>query len=145
MRRDPNQDTRTSVRDRIRPVFKSLVLVGVTTVGLLVLDHFFALRHVTLVYLVPVVIAATKLGIVPAVIAAIAGAGASAFFFYPPIYSFLVRDPNISLNSRSSCSSPSLPAIWRPISGGRPILRGVMKPKCRIFTRSRAGSPLPIP
>ena len=40
-----------------------------------------------------VVIAATKLGIVPAVIAAIAGAGASAFFFYPPIYSFLVRDP----------------------------------------------------
>jgi two-component system sensor histidine kinase KdpD len=93
MRRDPNQDTRTSVRDRILPVFKSLVLVGVTTVGLLVLDHFFALRHVTLVYLVPVVIAATKLGIVPAVIAAIAGAGASAFFFYPPIYSFLVRDP----------------------------------------------------
>ena len=67
----------------ILPVFKSLVLVGVTTVGLLILDHFFALRHVTLVYLVPVVIAATKLGIVPAVIAAIAGAGASAFFFYP--------------------------------------------------------------
>jgi K+-sensing histidine kinase KdpD len=56
-------------------------------------DQFFALRHVTLVYLVPVVIAATKLGIGPAVIAAVAGVGASAFFFYPPIYSFLVEDP----------------------------------------------------
>ena len=31
--------------------------------GLLILDHLFVLRHVTLVYLVPVVIAATKLGI----------------------------------------------------------------------------------
>jgi two-component system sensor histidine kinase KdpD len=32
-------------------------------------------------------------GIAPAVIAAIASVGASAFFFYPPIYSFLVHDP----------------------------------------------------
>jgi two-component system, OmpR family, sensor histidine kinase KdpD len=97
MRHDPDQDGRTSLRQRLRnslwPVLKSLVLVGVTTIGLLILDQFFALRHVTLVYLVPVVIAATKLGIVPAVIAAIAGGGASAFFFYPPIYSFLVQDP----------------------------------------------------
>ena len=75
------------------PVLKSLALVGVTTLALLILDQFFALRHVTLVYLVPVVIAATKLGIAPAVIAAIAGAGASAFFFYPPIYSLSVHDP----------------------------------------------------
>jgi two-component system, OmpR family, sensor histidine kinase KdpD len=74
-------------------VLKSLVLVGITTIGLLILDQFFALRHVTLVYLVPVVVAATKLGIAPAVIAAIASVGASAFFFYPPIYSFLVHDP----------------------------------------------------
>ena len=97
MRHDPDQDGRTSFRQRLRDsvwsVLKSLALVGVTTIGLLILDQFFALRHVTLVYLVPVVIAATKLGIVPAVIAAIAGGGASAFFFYPPIYSFLVQDP----------------------------------------------------
>src|SRR5262249_41718678 len=88
---------RVSVRRRIQTdalaVSKSLVLVAITTIGLLILDQFFALRHVTLVYLVPVVIAATKLGIVPAVIAAIAGGGASAVFFYPPIYSFLVEDP----------------------------------------------------
>ena len=96
MRPQPNQDRRSvrrRIRDHVAGVIKSLVLVGVTTIGLLILDHFFALRHVTLVYLVPVVIAATKLGITPAVVAAIAGGGASAFFFYPPIYSFLVEDP----------------------------------------------------
>jgi two-component system, OmpR family, sensor histidine kinase KdpD len=97
MRQESDQDRRISprqlMRDGLVPVPKSLLLVAVTTIGLLVLDYFFALRHVTLVYLVPVVIAATKLGIVPAVIAAIAGAGASAFFFYAPIYDFRVEDP----------------------------------------------------
>ena len=97
MRQNSDEVDRASVRRRLQDdalsVLKSLVLVAITTIGLLVLDQFFALRHVTLVYLVPVVIAATKLGIMPAVIAAIAGGGASAFFFYPPIYSFLVEDP----------------------------------------------------
>jgi two-component system sensor histidine kinase KdpD len=74
-------------------ILKSLGLVAITTLGLMILDYFFALRHVTLVYLVPVVIAATKLGIVPAVVAAIACVGGSAFFFYAPIYSFMVDDP----------------------------------------------------
>src|SRR5438128_7271913 len=97
MRQTSDQVDRASVWRRLQDdalaVFTSRVLVAITTIGLLVLDQFFALRHVTLVYVVPVVIAATKLGIVPAVIAAIAGGGASAFFFYPPIYSFLVEDP----------------------------------------------------
>src|SRR5262245_20670528 len=97
MRQNSGQVDRASTwrrgQNHALPVVQSLLLVAITTIGLLVLDQFFALRHVTLVYLVPVVIAATKLGIGPAVIAAVAGAGASAFFFYPPIYSFLVEDP----------------------------------------------------
>jgi two-component system, OmpR family, sensor histidine kinase KdpD len=96
MRRNFSQVGRALVRrsrGEALSVLKSLTLVAVTTIALLILDQFFALRHVTLVYLVPVVIAATKLGIGPAVIAAVAGGGASAFFFYPPIYSFLVEDP----------------------------------------------------
>src|SRR5262249_29672567 len=44
-------------------------------------------------YLVPVVIAATNWGMVAALIAAIASGGATVFFFYPPIYSFLIEDP----------------------------------------------------
>src|SRR5436309_7240670 len=96
MRRNFSQVGRAlvrQVRGAALSVLTSLTLAAVTTIALLILDQFFALRHVTLVYLVPVVIAATKLGIVPAVIAAIAGGAASAFFFYPPIYSFLVEDP----------------------------------------------------
>lgn len=74
-------------------VLKSLLLVGITTIALLVLEQFFSLRHLILVYLIPVVITATKLGIVPAIVAAIASGGATVFFFYPPIYSFVVEDP----------------------------------------------------
>ena len=102
MRQDSDRISGASVRRRTQadapsayalPVLKSLLLVGITTIVLLVLEQFFSLRHLILVYLIPVVIAATKLGIVPAVIAAIASAGATVFFFYPPIYSFVIEDP----------------------------------------------------
>src|SRR5262249_34672100 len=53
----------------------------------------FSLRHLILIYLIPVVIAAMNLGMVPAIIAAIASGAATVFFFYPPMYSFLVEDP----------------------------------------------------
>ncbi|MEI7806623.1 MAG: DUF4118 domain-containing protein [Hyphomicrobiales bacterium] len=81
------------IRDSIISILISLALVAAVTIGLAVLDRFFTLRHVSIIYLIPVVIAAAKLGVVPALIAAIGGLGASAFFFYPPIYSFLVNDP----------------------------------------------------
>lgn len=95
MKHETNQSRRTTRWPGLDmpAILKSLGLVAITTLGLMILDYFFALRHVTLVYLVPVVIAATKLGIVPAVVAAVACVGASAFFFYAPIYSFWVDDP----------------------------------------------------
>src|SRR5215831_556904 len=97
MRRDSDQVSRASVRRRIQDDalsgLKSLLLVGITTIALLVLDQFFSLRHLTLIYLVPVVIAATNWGMVAALIAAIASGGTTVFFFYPPIYSFLIEDP----------------------------------------------------
>src|SRR5262249_18343642 len=94
---DSYQVRQVSVRRRLQDdalsVLKSLLLVGITTIALLIAEQFFSLRHLILVYLVPVVVAATNLGMVPAVIAAIASGGATVFFFYPPIYSFLVEDP----------------------------------------------------
>ena len=44
------------------------------------------------------VIAATRFGIVPAIFAAVCGVLASAFFFYPPLYSFRITDPHEVLN-----------------------------------------------
>src|SRR5262249_44326689 len=97
MRQVSDQVSRASVRRRMQDnalsVLKSLLLVGITTIALLILDQFFSLRHLSLIYLVPVVIAGTNWGMVAALIAAIASGVATAFFFYPPIYSFLVEDP----------------------------------------------------
>src|SRR5262244_286770 len=89
--------SKASVRQRLQDdtlsVLKSLLLVGITTIALLIVEQFFSIRHLILLYLVPVIIAATNLGMVPAVIAVIASGGATVFFFYPPIYSFLIEDP----------------------------------------------------
>jgi two-component system sensor histidine kinase KdpD len=49
-------------------------------------------------YLIPVVIAATRWGIVPAIFASVCGALASTFFFYPPLYSFRIKDPQEIVN-----------------------------------------------
>ena len=43
-------------------------------------------------------IAATRWGIVSAVFAAICGVLASAFFFFPPLYSFRIKDPQEIIN-----------------------------------------------
>ena len=70
------------------PVATSLALVGVATVGLVIITGQVPLNLIPLVYMLPVVFAATRWGIVSGLIAAIAGAAAADFFFYPPIYSF---------------------------------------------------------
>jgi len=73
------------------PVVASLALVWLATIGLLVLSNVIALNLIALVYMLPVVLAATQWGIVPGLVAAFAGAAAADFFFYPPRYSFWIE------------------------------------------------------
>ena len=47
----------------------------------------------TPIYMLPVVVAATQWGLGPGIVAAVAGAAAADFFFYPPRYTFWIRDP----------------------------------------------------
>ena len=75
------------------PAVAALALVWLATIALVVIKQFATFDPITLVYLLPVVVAATQWGIVPAVIAAVAGAAAGDFFFFPPLYSFWIRDP----------------------------------------------------
>ena len=70
----------------------ALALIAITTVAIGVAIRFADLGHVGAIYLIPVLISAMRWGLAPALLAATAGAAASAFFFYPPIYSFLVQD-----------------------------------------------------
>lgn len=80
-------------RRHTRSVLLSLLLVGATTLCLLGIARVVDLPHVSIAYLIPVLVAATTLGLIPALVAAVAGIAASAFFFYPPIYDLRVSDP----------------------------------------------------
>ena len=75
------------------PLLKALACVAVATVALLLLDRLLPFSLFTIVYLIPVVIAATRWGTWPAIAAAIAGGGAADFLFFTPFYSFSIDDP----------------------------------------------------
>jgi two-component system sensor histidine kinase KdpD len=67
----------------------SIALVAVATVVLLALRGVLpVINLVTIVYLIPVVAAATLWGTRSAILAAVIGALAADFFFYPPLYTF---------------------------------------------------------
>jgi K+-sensing histidine kinase KdpD len=75
------------------PIFRSLALVVIATIGLAATGEFFHVSLIPLVYLIPVIVAATRWGIVPAVVTAIASTATADFFFYEPYYSFWMSHP----------------------------------------------------
>ncbi len=75
------------------PIGATLCLVWLATVCLVFLNRYVQLNFVPLLYMLPVVVAATRWGVIPGVVAAIAGAAASDFFFYPPLYTFWLNNP----------------------------------------------------
>jgi len=86
------------LRKELPGIGMTLCLVGVVTALLYAIITQIGLRHGSVVYLLPVVIAATRWGIVSALVAAVCGVLASAFFFYPPLYSFRIKDPQEVVN-----------------------------------------------
>jgi K+-sensing histidine kinase KdpD len=80
-------------RRDIFPLLISIVGIGLVTAALLTLDQTTAANLVPVAYLMPVIFAATQWGIWPAMLASLAGMAAADFFFFPPIYSFQVEDP----------------------------------------------------
>jgi K+-sensing histidine kinase KdpD len=81
------------LKEAIFQTLMSLALVAVTTAVLAAISSLFPVSLVPLAYLIPVVTAAAWWGIAPAVIAAVASAGAVDFYFYPPFHTFLIYDP----------------------------------------------------
>jgi K+-sensing histidine kinase KdpD len=80
------------VTANLGPIVATLALVWFATVGLVVANSFAPLDFVPLIYMLPVVVAATQWGIIPGLVAAVAGAAAADFFFYPPLYSFWLQN-----------------------------------------------------
>ncbi len=77
-----------------RNILFAMGLVGAMTALMLVLVTTTPLKHDSIVYVIPVVVAAIRWGLVAGIASAIGGVAASAFFFYPPIFSFQVSNPN---------------------------------------------------
>jgi K+-sensing histidine kinase KdpD len=82
------------ITEQARGTALALATVAAVTalIGLARLTYKF--EHITILYLIPVLVAALRWGIVPAVAAALAGIAAPAYFFYAPIYDLRVQDPD---------------------------------------------------
>jgi K+-sensing histidine kinase KdpD len=75
------------------PTTAALILVGVTTLAYAAIGALGMINFIPVAYLVPVIIAATRWGAVPAIAASIGGFLASDYFFYTPYYSLAMDDP----------------------------------------------------
>jgi K+-sensing histidine kinase KdpD len=86
------------LRTGFLPLLMSIGSVALVTGALLLLDQSVAVTLVPIAYLIPVVVAATKWGIWPSTLASVAGMAAADFFFFPPIYSLQVEDPQEAID-----------------------------------------------
>jgi two-component system, OmpR family, sensor histidine kinase KdpD len=62
------------------------------------LSHYLGVRRGSVIYLLPVMLAGWHLGLIPALVAAIAGVLWSGYFFYSPFYSYFLARPAEILN-----------------------------------------------
>jgi K+-sensing histidine kinase KdpD len=88
-----NLAPRSFLQTDVVPLLLSLGGVSLVTALLLLLEQTVAASLVPIAYLVPVIIAATRWGIWPATLASIVSMAEADFFFFPPIFSFQVEDP----------------------------------------------------
>ena len=76
-----------------RPYLLSIAMVALTTAVAELLDPLVGVNAIDLIYLVPVLAAATLFGLRSGLIASLASALGYNFFFLPPIYTLTVQDP----------------------------------------------------
>ena len=86
------------IRNDLRGVVPTIAMVAAVTIGVFFIVAEAGVSHGSVIYLTPVVIAASRWGIISAIVAAVGGVLASAFFFYPPLYSFRIIDPHEIVN-----------------------------------------------
>jgi two-component system sensor histidine kinase KdpD len=82
----------------LRGIIIALVLVAATNLVAYVLILTLDVRRGSVIYLLPVLLAGWHLGLVPALVAAVAGVLWSGYFFFSPFYSYYLSRPNEILN-----------------------------------------------
>jgi two-component system sensor histidine kinase KdpD len=86
------------VRREARGILFALVLIAVTTAVLFFLRHYFGILRGAVLYLLPVMFAGYQLGLIPALVTAVAGVILSGYLYFAPLYSFQVASPQEALN-----------------------------------------------
>jgi K+-sensing histidine kinase KdpD len=71
----------------------AVAMTGVASVLAIAFDSMVSVPNLSLVFVIPVVVAAVSLGLVPSLAAAVLGAVAYNFFFTTPYYTLAVDDP----------------------------------------------------
>ena len=86
------------LRQELRGILLTLGLVALVTVAIFAFVWYVGLTRGTIAYLIPVLIAAIRWGLIAALFASACGVVASAYFFFPPLYSLQIRDPQEVIN-----------------------------------------------
>jgi two-component system sensor histidine kinase KdpD len=87
-----------AVRRELRGILLALLMVAATTVVAFALIRYLDVRRGSVIYLIPVLLAGWHLGLVPALVAAVAGVLWSGYFFYSPFYTIYLTRPAEVLN-----------------------------------------------
>ena len=87
-----------AIRRELRGSAIALAMVAATTLVAYMLIQWFDVRRGSVIYLLPVLLAGWHLGLVPALVAAVAGVLWSGYLFFSPYYSFYLAQPKEILN-----------------------------------------------
>jgi two-component system sensor histidine kinase KdpD len=82
----------------LRGIAVALLWVAAMTAVALVLRHYVGILRGAVLYLVPVMIAGYQYGVIPALVAAVAGVILSGYVYFAQLYSFQVASPQEALN-----------------------------------------------
>jgi two-component system, OmpR family, sensor histidine kinase KdpD len=82
----------------LRGIPVALLLIAVTTVVLLLARQYLGILRGSVLYLLPVMIAGYQLGVIPALVTAVAGVVLSGYIYFAPLHSFKVASPTEALN-----------------------------------------------
>ena len=87
-----------TMRRQLRDIAVALLYVVATTAVALLLRHYIGILRGAVLYLVPVMIAGYQFGVIPALVAAVAGVVLSGYVYFAQLYSFQVASPQEALN-----------------------------------------------